>query len=110
MAYFHVQERASASNLGLSSSYMRPKAGSMQICKRNRIQNDRKTGHQNHNAYIGKRIGEQALNGEQYLGNGQCKTPVMLDDVDAHVSVSTHVRMNDFGEEAHLKREQSRLD
>lgn len=51
-------------------------------------------------ANLRERIREQTLHGEQYLGNGQGQAPIVLDYVDSHVPVATHVRMGDSSEES----------
>lgn len=49
--------------------------------------------------HLCKRIRQQALHGQQYLGYRQRQTPIMLDNVDGHVAVPRNVWVDDLGEE-----------
>ena len=62
-------------------------------------------------AYVGLHAGvtvgvrQQALDGDEDLGEGEARHPVpLLDTVDADVPVPVHVGVEDLGEEANLRR------
>lgn len=51
-------------------------------------------------------IRQQRQNAEKYLGNGECRTPLTLQNIKADISCCADIRMVDFGSE----RDEGRLE
>ena len=48
------------------------------------------------------RVGEQRANGEEHLGDGQCRAPIVLKDVQANGAVAVDVAVINSGAANHL--------
>ena len=50
-------------------------------------------------------VGQQRLDGYQHLGQGKARHPIaLLNRVNPNVAMAVHIRVEDLGEKAHLRR------
>merc|ERR1719222_178310 len=56
-------------------------------------------------ANVAEGVGQQGLDRDQHLGQGQARDPIaLLNRVNPNVAMTVHIRVEDLGEKAHLGR------